>query len=245
MAHVADRRAGQFAAERFDERNRAWLRRIWWALLVAALSAAVVPVAAAVLLDAPHMPFFWGLALGTGLTMALCLASSPPAHIEHWRQGAEGERRTARILRPLIRDGWVLINDIQHRGGNIDHVLIGPAGVFVLETKNLHGRVSVVGDKLIQSYAEGDEGGAVVARVGTTTRGRAAALHDGLCEAGLRPGWVHAVVVIWGSFEQRSVRSDRMRWIHGKALVAALRERPDQLDAGAISAIAAHVREHA
>jgi hypothetical protein len=51
------------------------------------------------------------------VAFAAALAQSPPAHIERWRQGAEGERATARILRPLTRSGWVLINDVQRDRG--------------------------------------------------------------------------------------------------------------------------------
>lgn len=244
-ADVAERRAGQFAAERFDERNRAWLRRVWWVALLAALLAGLAPVGIAALADSQHMSFFWGVAFGTAITMAMCLTTSPPEHIERWRQGAEGERKTARVLLPLIKDGWVLINDVPGHRGNIDHILIGPAGVFVLETKNLHGRLSVTGDTLRQTYRDEDGRGRPVEQVGTMTRGRAAGLHDQLCDAGLRPGWLHAVVVIWGDFEQRSVRSNRTLWIHGRELVTTLASRPVTLDDGEIQTIATYLREYA
>ncbi|MBV8999995.1 MAG: NERD domain-containing protein [Solirubrobacterales bacterium] len=60
-----------------------------------------------------------------------------------WRLGADGERATARPIRPLLRCGWTLINDTPTAWGNIDHVLIGPPGVFLLESKNLNGLVSI------------------------------------------------------------------------------------------------------
>ena len=243
-ADVAQRKAGQFAKERFNERNRAWLRRIWWALPLAALPVAMAPLAIAAVFYEQHMTFAFGLAVGCGLTIAMCLAMSPPAHIEHWRQGAEGERKTARVLRPLVKGGWVLINDVQRHNGNIDHVLIGPPGVFVLETKNLQGRMSVSGDTLKQSYREDPAGGHVVDRLGTTTRGRAAALHDQLRNDGLRPGWLHAVVVVWGAFEERSVQGHRVTWIHGRELVHHLRSQPVRLIDDDIRQIAEHVSEH-
>lgn len=241
---MAQRKAGQFAKERFDERNRAWLRRIWWALPLTAVAVAMVPLAIAATFYEQHMTFAFGLAIGCGVTMAMCLATSPPAHIEQWRQGAEGERKTARVLRSLIKGGWVLINDVQRHGGNIDHVLIGPPGVFVLETKNLQGRVSVSGDTLKQTYREGSDGGYVVDRVGTTTRRRAAALHDQVRDAGLRPGWFKAVVVIWGDFEERSVEGNRVTWIHGRELVRHLQSRPARLSEDDVRAIGNYVSEH-
>jgi hypothetical protein len=107
-----------------------------------ALPLVALFVSFGLLFERQHMGFFWALGLGAGVAFVAALAQSPPAHIERWRQGAEGERATARTLRPLTKSGWVLINDVQRDRGNIDHVLVGPAGVFVLETKNLHGRVT-------------------------------------------------------------------------------------------------------
>jgi hypothetical protein len=242
-AHVAERKAGQFAAERFDVRYRAWLRRVWWALPLVALPLVAIFVMFRMLFySQQHMGFFWGLGLGAGLAFAIALAQSPPAHIERWRQGAEGERATARALRPLAESGWVLINDLQRDRGNIDHILVGPPGVFVLETKNLNGLVSVADDVLSLRYRVDPDDGYVLDRVGTATRGRAAALQAQLRGAGVRPGWLQAVVVIWADFEQRSIESNRTLWIHGRQLKAHLEALPPKLEDDEIRAIAAHLR---
>jgi hypothetical protein len=47
-----------------------------------------------------------------------------------WRRGAEGERRTARLLGPLARQGWVALHDlaIPSSRANLDHLVIGPGG---------------------------------------------------------------------------------------------------------------------
>jgi hypothetical protein len=95
-----------------------------------------------------------GFALGAGAAAAMVLFDSPPAHIERWRSGAEGEKATARKLRPLLDHGWTLLNDIETEHGNIDHVVVGPAGVFMLESKRLSGRVGVDAGKLIVRWHE-------------------------------------------------------------------------------------------
>jgi hypothetical protein len=61
-----------------------------------------------------------------------------------WRRGATGERVTAWWLGRLP-NGWHLFNDIPvgQRGANIDHVIVGPAGVFTVNAKNLTGKVWV------------------------------------------------------------------------------------------------------
>lgn len=61
-----------------------------------------------------------------------------------WRKGANGERVAAWWLGRLP-EGWHLFNDIPvgERGANIDHVIVGPAGVFTVNAKNLTGKVWV------------------------------------------------------------------------------------------------------
>ena len=62
-----------------------------------------------------------------------------------WEQGAEGEVAVARALESLP-EGWVVLHDLAWPGrqrANIDHVLIGPSGVFVVDAKNWSGRIEV------------------------------------------------------------------------------------------------------
>lgn len=67
-----------------------------------------------------------------------------------WRRGAIGEERVAALLDRSLGDGWVVVHDltIGSQGANLDHLVIGPAGVFALNTKHLKGNV-VVYDRAI------------------------------------------------------------------------------------------------
>jgi Nuclease-related domain len=62
-----------------------------------------------------------------------------------WRRGAAGERRTARLLGPLERQGWVVLHDLAVPGSaaNIDHLAIGPGGIFVIDSKQYRGRLQL------------------------------------------------------------------------------------------------------
>jgi hypothetical protein len=62
--------------------------------------------------------------------------------IDRWARGATGEEEVGRLLTQL-GDGWVAEHDIATGRGNIDHVVIGPAGLFTIETKSHGGRRSV------------------------------------------------------------------------------------------------------
>lgn len=51
------------------------------------------------------------------------------------RLGLDGEIATAQLLDPLKRHGFYVYHDFQAKEFNIDHVLVGPNGVFAVETK--------------------------------------------------------------------------------------------------------------
>ncbi len=66
----------------------------------------------------------------------------------HYESGIEGESAVSEALKQLD-DSYYLINDILLQGssGNIDHVLLCPKGIFVIETKNYSGNIRIYGNK--------------------------------------------------------------------------------------------------
>jgi hypothetical protein len=89
----------------------------------------------------------WGLVLG-GLAAVAAgwgLRFRPSPDAVAWRRGAKGERRTARLLDPLERQGWVVLHDLALPGSraNLDHLVIGPGGVFVVDSKQYRGRLQL------------------------------------------------------------------------------------------------------
>jgi Nuclease-related domain len=66
----------------------------------------------------------------------------------NWQRGARGERRTARQLDWLTRHGWVVFHDlaVPDSRANADHLAIGPAGVFLVDSKNWRGRLAFAPD---------------------------------------------------------------------------------------------------
>lgn len=63
-----------------------------------------------------------------------------------WDAGAVGERLVADKLSRLLPHGWFLLHDVHWPGrpkANLDHVLVGPGGVVVVDAKNWTGEVSV------------------------------------------------------------------------------------------------------
>jgi hypothetical protein len=52
-----------------------------------------------------------------------------------YQLGFQGERYVAEELNQLLADGFRVFHDVPFDGYNMDHVLVGPTGVFVVETK--------------------------------------------------------------------------------------------------------------
>lgn len=64
-----------------------------------------------------------------------------------WHSGAIGEETVIFILNELRKEGYYNIPDVKlDKFGNIDHVVIGKNGVFVIETKNHKGFIEGKGD---------------------------------------------------------------------------------------------------
>ncbi len=80
-----------------------------------------------------------------------------------WAAGATGERRVAQALKDLPK-GWVVLHDRLLRPGtsltNLDHVVLGPGGVFLVDAKNWTGGLSVHDGNLWQHSGRSSAKGA-------------------------------------------------------------------------------------
>jgi hypothetical protein len=119
----------------------AWTRTVPWR--VAAILAVTTVGGLLGSLLAPRL----GLVLGGLAAMAAGwgLRFRPSPDASAWQRGAAGERRTARLLDPLARHGWAVLHDLAIPGSqaNLDHLVIGPGGVFVIDTKQYRGRLQL------------------------------------------------------------------------------------------------------
>ena len=121
----------------------AWTRTLPWRVAVSLGIGAAGGVLGSLL--APRLgPIVGGLA---AVAAGWGLRFRPSLDAVAWRRGAEGERRTARLLDPLERHGWAVLHDLAVPGSraNIDHLVIGPGGVFVIDSKHYRGRLQLDG----------------------------------------------------------------------------------------------------
>ena len=63
--------------------------------------------------------------------------------VERRDRGARGEEHVGALLEQLTDQGWRVIHDASLGHGNVDHILIGPPGVFTIETKSHPGPIRV------------------------------------------------------------------------------------------------------
>jgi hypothetical protein len=129
------------------EELAAWTRTLAWrAPLVAAAGLAGQVLAAQV-----GLPQGGLVGLAVAALVGWRLRFRPSEQARTWQRGAEGERHTARQLRRLTRDGFVVFHDLAVPGNtraNVDHLVIGPTGVFVIDSKQWTGSVHQGADGL-------------------------------------------------------------------------------------------------
>jgi hypothetical protein len=146
------------------------------------------------------------------------------------KQGIEGEKAVGQFLERLREKGYHVFHDLIGSGFNVDHVLIGPAGIFTVETKTrskpLRGepRIRFDGNQLTIMGREPDRNPIVQARA------QAAWLRSLLVESTGRPLNVFPVVVYPGWFIEQSAASLRSIWVlEPKALPKFLENEPNRL----------------
>jgi len=233
-------RAGDYAKQRFRQGLRSWRRRNrrLFAVLLGPLFAVGVAI---VLLNGQLLSWGAGVAVGLAMTLWLVFRDTPPHYVENWRLGFEGERRTARELIRIERAGWHVAHDVQNGHGNYDHIAVGAAGVYLLDSKNLQGVVEIRdGVPYLRRRHDAEDERAWVA-IPQRARRDAARLRGEIQERTGRRTWVQAVVVLWSEFPAGVVEEDRCAFVHGSRLRAWLQDRPSRLSQAEAEEVAAGI----
>jgi hypothetical protein len=168
----------------------------------------------------------WGLVM-LGVARTISTLFILPHHISAWATGAEGEARTARLLEPLRAEGFAILHDRLIPGGraNIDHIVIGPPGVFVVETKSFAGDLRI---RRGDVYVSGRRRTAIVEEA----KREASALHSALAPELEALGLsvipvvcVHRARLPWSGAEAGEVSI-----VSGRELIKRLRKAPARID---------------
>lgn len=127
------RQAGESVSE--QQRETVLDTGLIW-LLVAIAGATSLSWWALQLLIEPALAQTSMLVLGFGAVgLGLWKVHSIKDTVERFRLGAQGERAVADVLNDLAGSGYRAVHDLQFDNFNVDHVLVGPSGIYVIETK--------------------------------------------------------------------------------------------------------------
>lgn len=225
---VQRRLAGRRAKARYVQLRRTWLRkrRRVFVLIGAILFGIAVAGSAYDRWWSGRFGFISGVCWGVAGMAWFALRHSPPGFVDNWQQGAWGEEFTASELAQLPHPGWVAMHDLPDGNGNVDHVLLGPAGIFLIDSKKYAGTLRVDGDEIVVTNELDPSVSYRDRAMLRAVRGQAARLNAELRARSGRSAWVEAVVVIWGDFPQRIHTGDRVTVVHGRELVGWLKTRP-------------------
>ena len=198
-------------------------------LRVAVFTATIAVAAVLALMGVWWWPAIF-LALGLLFVLERLAGEGRILDPEHLRRGILGEQAVADALAGLPSSYWVL-HGVPTGHGDVDHVVIGPTGVFALETKAWQGSFY---RRRGQLYCNGKPAEHVLRQA----RGAAGQVRQLLLEAGIDE-WVEAVVVASQASVSRSpIRfrqayvvsikgvvdfvTGRRRWLRSATVLAAV-----------------------
>lgn len=158
------------------------------------------------------------------------------------RQGIEGEKVVGQFLERLRERGYHVFHDVVGPTFNVDHVLIGPAGIFTIETKTwskpVRGDARVTGDAdgLLVAGRRPDRDPVVQARA------QAGWLHRQIEESTGKSFTVRPVIVFPGWFVDPSAQKASNLWVlEPKALPAFLDQEPERMGATDVKLASYHL----
>jgi hypothetical protein len=158
------------------------------------------------------------------------------------RLGRDGEKIVGQLLEHLREDGYEVFHDVIGPGFNVDHVLIGPAGLFTIETKTFSKRpgpdakVVFDGERILVDGFEPDRDPVVQAKAQTGW------LRELLAQSTGRKFPVRPVILIPGWFVEQGKGTTREMWVlEPKALPGFLAHEPATVSAEDVKLVSFHL----
>src|SRR6516162_4627233 len=107
---------------------------------------------------------------GSGVSPGCPFRPAPRPTGESIAAGIAGEQQVALELGQVLGDDWVLFHGYRNRRGEIDHLLLGPRGLFAIEVKHRNATVYIAGDewryKKFDQWGNQVESGSIEDRTG-------------------------------------------------------------------------------
>lgn len=192
--------------------------------------------------DRPPYPFAFTIVAVLSFGFVLWRISKARWRMQALKLGIEGEKAVGQFLERLREHGYQVFHDLVGTGFNVDHVLIGPAGVFTVETKTWskpvkgEARIRFDGSQVTAASREPARDPIIQARA------QSAWLKGLLSESTGRKFDVFPVVVFPGWFIENAAGSLRDIWVlEPKALPKFLEGAPQLLSAEDVKLASFHL----
>jgi len=184
----------------------------------------------------------WGVLALLALAWFIVRIIKAQPKLHALRQGEEGERAVGQYLEKLRSEGYEVFHDLIGEGFNVDHVIIGPAGVSTIETKTWSKPAQ--GQPKIQFNGQGLTLPAQTEdrRPIIQAKAQAAWLRQLLEESTGRKLSVHPVVLFPGWFVESKKGALNSIWVlEPKALPKFLANQPQKLSTEEIKLFSFHL----
>jgi len=194
----------------------AGLARLFWPFVAGIAMAGYLARCAIPLPEMPPATAAYALVVLAGFTW--WLHGRAIRRFGNFLKGAQGEERVAREL-ALLPAAFEVFHGLSNPsgGGDFDHVVVGPGGIAVVETKNWSGPVTYTDGRLLA------QGRLPTRSPEAQVRREAAQLRRRLERAGGDPGEVLPVICLAGNtFEAEALGTDELTVCNSRSLCAVL-----------------------
>lgn len=197
------------------------------------------------LFDQPRRPVLYGVMFAAAFGWFLWRIKRIQPTLAAYKLAEEGEKAVGQYLEKLRAEGYEVFHDVPGGGFNIDHVLIGPTGVYTVETKTWskprsgEARIAFDGETLIAAGMKPDRD--PVAQ----SRAQVSWIATLLKESTGRQYTVRGVVLFPGWFVEQGEGTLRETWVlNPKALPGFLGNAKESLAVEDVRLAAFHLSRY-
>ena len=96
------------------------------------------------------LTFEFDIIIGAGLFFSVIFLIGGYFFLNKYRTyngGWQGEKKVIKLLKNTLNNDYYLINEVNiSKNADVDHIVLGPNGIFVIETKNWSGKITCNSD---------------------------------------------------------------------------------------------------
>ena len=196
--------------------------------------------------ETPVNPLFTTLFAAAAIIWFFTQFISTLQKLTNLKLGRDGERAVGQFLERARKLGYHVFHDIQSNSANIDHLLVGPGGVYTVETKTYSKPAK---GRAVINYDVGNEklstGGIDISRCLNQAKAQAGEIRALFDEYLSEPVYIQPVVVFPGWYIESTRRNHVSTWVlEPKAFMKWLDKSSSKLQPNAVKAAVQVINRH-